>query len=277
MSVELERLSWFHPNTDRHTAESLLLQNGVDGTYLLRQSSKSGEYALSVRCDKSVKHFNITWTGSVFKFGHGEFQSIDELIQHFANKPLIGAESGQLTLLNFPYPRAIDEPNMYDTIRVHAEFSTADDFSRGPEFSINSKEGFLTKLGAHFKTWRTRWFVLQKNTIAYYKSKLDSHYIRCLDLNECQECVRDYSKKGKFNVFRMVFKWRTFYLYATTEQEKTELLVESEDDHRTKFSSTLENWSHHITSHRYLSMKREKTLSKTKNSSLRVNKIFFIF
>ncbi|KAJ8319438.1 hypothetical protein KUTeg_004529 [Tegillarca granosa] len=139
-----------------------------------------------LRCDKSVKHFNITWTGSVFKFGHGEFQSIDELIQHFANKPLIGAESGQLTLLNFPYPRAIDEPNMYDTIRVHAEFSTADDFSRGPEFS----------------TWRTRWFVLQKNTIAYYKSKLDSHYIRCLDLNECQECVRDYSKKGKFNVFR---------------------------------------------------------------------------
>lgn len=43
---------------------------------------------------------------------------------------------GQLTLLNYPYPRVIDEPNMYDTIRVHAEFSTADDYTRGPEFSV---------------------------------------------------------------------------------------------------------------------------------------------
>lgn len=41
--------SWFHPGCDRHTAESLLLQNGVDGTYLLRPSSKPGDYALSVR------------------------------------------------------------------------------------------------------------------------------------------------------------------------------------------------------------------------------------
>ena len=41
--------SWFHPNVDRHTAESLLLQNGIDGTYMLRDSSKLGDYALSVR------------------------------------------------------------------------------------------------------------------------------------------------------------------------------------------------------------------------------------
>lgn len=45
-------------------------------------------------------------------------------------------DAGQLTLLSYPYPRIIDEPNMYDTIRVHAEFSTADDFTRGPEFSV---------------------------------------------------------------------------------------------------------------------------------------------
>lgn len=46
--------------------------------------------------------------------------------------------AGQLTLLNYPYPRNIEEPNMYDTIRVHAEFSTADDFSRGPEFAVRT-------------------------------------------------------------------------------------------------------------------------------------------
>ncbi|XP_033747014.1 dual adapter for phosphotyrosine and 3-phosphotyrosine and 3-phosphoinositide-like [Pecten maximus] len=219
MGRQLESLDWFHPGVDRHTAESLLLQNGVDGTYMLRPSSKVGEYALSVRCDKSVKHFNLSVEGTDFKFGHGEFHSMSELINHFANKPLIGADSGQLTLLNYPYPRNIEEPNMYDTIRVHAEFSTADDFSRGPEFAINSKEGFLTKLGARFKTWHTRWFVLQKYELRYYKKKEDTRAIRAMDLRECEECKRDYTNKGKFNVFRVVFKWRTFYMYSTTEQE----------------------------------------------------------
>ncbi|XP_052685305.1 dual adapter for phosphotyrosine and 3-phosphotyrosine and 3-phosphoinositide-like isoform X1 [Crassostrea angulata] len=218
-SEQVETLSWFHPGCDRHTAESLLLQNGVDGTYLLRPSSKPGDYALSVRCDSSVKHYPLTWTGTNYKFGHGEFESVQDLLHHFQNKPLIGSESGQLTLLNYPYPRVIDEPNMYDTIRVHAEFSTADDYTRGPEFSINSKEGFLTKLGSTFKTWRTRWFVLQKNELRYYKHKTDKTPIRALNLDECSECQRDGSHKGKFNVFRVVFKWRTFYMYATTEQE----------------------------------------------------------
>lgn len=45
--------------------------------------------------------------------------------------------SGQMTLLNYPYPRNIEEPNVYDTIRVHAEFSTATDTLRGPEFSVS--------------------------------------------------------------------------------------------------------------------------------------------
>ena len=44
--------------------------------------------------------------------------------------------SGQMTLLNYPYPRNIEEPNVYDTIRVHAEFSTAADHVKGPEFSV---------------------------------------------------------------------------------------------------------------------------------------------
>lgn len=41
--------SWYHPNADRHVAESLLMQNGQDGCYLLRPSSRPGELALSVR------------------------------------------------------------------------------------------------------------------------------------------------------------------------------------------------------------------------------------
>ena len=43
---------------------------------------------------------------------------------------------GQLTQLKFPYPRVIDEPNMYDSIVVQAESMAAEDFTWGPDFSV---------------------------------------------------------------------------------------------------------------------------------------------
>jgi len=39
-------------------------------------------------------------------------------------------------LLNYPYPCNIEEPDDYETVRVHAEFSTAADHVKGPEFSV---------------------------------------------------------------------------------------------------------------------------------------------
>ena len=109
--------------------------------------------------------------------------------------------------------------------------------------------------------------MLQKNELRYHKDKSDKTPIRALNLDECSECQRDSSHKGKFNVFRyqhfrqiftsndrrrngvcrpfttsfhysfrhhlkksinrcficycnrMVFRWRTFFMYATTEKE----------------------------------------------------------
>ena len=48
------------------------------------------------RCDSSVKHYPLTWTGTNYKFGHGEFESVEDLLHHFQNKPLIGSESGKV-------------------------------------------------------------------------------------------------------------------------------------------------------------------------------------
>lgn len=43
-------LSWFHGDLSRHAAEALLLSNGTDGCYLLRNSNAGlGCFALSVR------------------------------------------------------------------------------------------------------------------------------------------------------------------------------------------------------------------------------------
>ena len=38
--------------------------------------------------------------------------------------------------MKFPYPRVIDEPNMYDSIVVQAESMAAEDFTWGPDFSV---------------------------------------------------------------------------------------------------------------------------------------------
>ena len=87
--------SWFHPNLNRHHAEALLIQNGQDGSYLLRQSTTNqGEYSLSVRCANTAKHFAIGWDGTHYTFGMGRFSSLKDFVEHFENKPLIGGESG---------------------------------------------------------------------------------------------------------------------------------------------------------------------------------------
>ncbi|KAJ6668886.1 hypothetical protein lerEdw1_012372 [Lerista edwardsae] len=91
-------LRWYHGNLTRHAAEALLLSNGSDGSYLLRQSNTKALYTLSVRAKDSVKHFHVGYTGSSYKFGFNEFSSLKDFIMHFANQPLIGSETEKNTL-----------------------------------------------------------------------------------------------------------------------------------------------------------------------------------
>lgn len=37
--------------------------------------------------------------------------------------------------------------------------------------ALSKMEGYLTKRGSFFKTWRTRWFELSDNTLTYYKNQ----------------------------------------------------------------------------------------------------------
>ncbi|PFX14637.1 dual adapter for phosphotyrosine and 3-phosphotyrosine and 3-phosphoinositide-like isoform X2 [Stylophora pistillata] len=226
-NAEVQRLSWYHENISRHVAEGLLMANGKDGSYLLRASaSNPGEYSLSVRCASSVKHFQIGWDGSQFKFGMGSFSNISEFVEHFENKPLIGGDSGVLTLLKYPYPRDIEEPTTYEKVRVHAEWgknrkSSIENSMDDGVHSFGSKEGYLTKLGGKVKNWKTRWFVLLKNELKYFKTKGDREPIKTIDLEDCQEVARDDSL-GKGNCFRIVMPYRTFFCYANSTQEAEE-------------------------------------------------------
>lgn len=67
-------LSWFHGDLSRHAAEALLLSNGIDGSYLLRNSNAGlGCFALSVRLADNkpptikhvITHVTVTWQTSL--------------------------------------------------------------------------------------------------------------------------------------------------------------------------------------------------------------------
>uniref|UniRef100_A0A5F9D7J6 Dual adaptor of phosphotyrosine and 3-phosphoinositides 1 n=1 Tax=Oryctolagus cuniculus TaxID=9986 RepID=A0A5F9D7J6_RABIT len=199
----LQDLGWYHGNLTRHAAEALLLSNGCDGSYLLRDSNEqSGLYSLSVRAKDSVKHFHVEYTGYSFKFGFNEYSSLKDFVKHFANQPLIGSETGNLIVLKHPYPRKVEEPSIYESVRVHTAMQTgrteSDLVPTAP--SLGTKEGYLTKQGGLVKS---------------------SDPIRILDLKECSAVQFDYSQE-RVNCFCLVFPFRTFYLCAKTGVEADE-------------------------------------------------------
>ncbi|XP_069486820.1 dual adapter for phosphotyrosine and 3-phosphotyrosine and 3-phosphoinositide [Ambystoma mexicanum] len=221
---ELETLGWYHDNLSRHAAEALLLSNGLDGSYLLRKSHEDVDlYSLSVRAKNSVKHFKVERTASSYKFGFNEFSSLPEFIKHFANQPLIGSETGTLIVLKHPYPRIVEEPAIYESIRVHTAMLTGrtEDDLVANATSLGTKEGYLIKQGGRVKTWKTRWFILHRNELKYFKDQLSSEPIRTLDLAECSAVQFDYSQE-KVNCFCLVFPLRTYYMCAKTGAEADE-------------------------------------------------------
>ncbi|XP_051941817.1 dual adapter for phosphotyrosine and 3-phosphotyrosine and 3-phosphoinositide isoform X3 [Hippocampus zosterae] len=200
---ELVDLGWYHYDLSRHAAEALLLSNGSDGTYLLRNSNEGpGCFALSVRAKDSVKHFHVTRKDNGYVFGFNTFSNLRDFINHFANQPLVGSETGTLIVLKYPYPWRVEEPSIYESVRVHTALQTGrtenDLVPNAP--SLGTKEGYLLKQGAVVK----------------YEEP-----IRTLDLKACSAVQFDYSQE-RINCFCLVFPDRTFYLCAKTGVEADE-------------------------------------------------------
>ncbi|KAG9339836.1 hypothetical protein JZ751_022338 [Albula glossodonta] len=224
LTDELETLCWYHYDLSRHATEALLLSNGKDGSYLLRNSHEGPNFlALSVRAKDSVKHFHVIRKGNGYCFGFNEFPSLRTFIEHFANQPLVGSDSGTLIILKCPYPRRVEEPSIYESVRVHTAMQSgrteSDLVADAP--SLGTKEGYLVKQGAIIKSWKTRWFTLNRNELKYFKDKMFEEPIRTLDLTSCSAVQFDYSQE-RVNCFCLVFPERTFYLCAKTGVEADE-------------------------------------------------------
>ncbi|XP_028994870.1 dual adapter for phosphotyrosine and 3-phosphotyrosine and 3-phosphoinositide [Betta splendens] len=224
MHDELETLGWYHYDLSRHAAEALLLSNGTVGSYLLRNSNGGPDcFALSVKAQDSVKHFHVTRTEDGYMFGFNKFTSLQQFVSHFANQPLLGSDTGTLMVLKSPYPWRVEEPSIYESVRVHTAIQSGrtgnDLVADAPP--LGTKEGYLVKQGAFVKNWKQRWFTLNRYELKYFRDKMCEEPIRTLDLRACSAVQFDYSH-NRVNSFCLVFPDRTFYLCANTGVEADE-------------------------------------------------------
>lgn len=76
---------WFHANISGKDAETKLLQEGIDGSFLARPSSTAhGDYVISVRRKKEVTHIRVRRDGSHYVWGPGEerFASLQDIFKY---------------------------------------------------------------------------------------------------------------------------------------------------------------------------------------------------
>lgn len=97
---------WFHGGLSGQDAEKLLLEQGRNGSFLVRESKSSpGEYALSVRTDDPripVTHVIIKNNNNKFDVGGGDcFDSLSELIEHYRRNSMV-VVSGTVVNLKAP-------------------------------------------------------------------------------------------------------------------------------------------------------------------------------
>ncbi|MEE6486598.1 hypothetical protein FKM82_014646 [Ascaphus truei] len=91
--------------------------------------------------------------------------------------------------------------------------------SRLSESSV-IKAGYCVKQGAVMKNWKRRYFLLDENTIGYFKSDTDRDPLRVIQLREVQkvqECKQS-DNMMRDNLFEIVTTSRTFYVQADSPE-----------------------------------------------------------
>ncbi|XP_059374802.1 pleckstrin homology domain-containing family A member 1-like isoform X3 [Carassius carassius] len=83
------------------------------------------------------------------------------------------------------------------------------------------KAGYCVKQGALMKNWKRRYFVLEQNSMSYFKSDLEKDPLRIILLKEVhkvQECKHSEILM-RDNLFEVVTTSRTFYVQADSPEE----------------------------------------------------------
>ncbi|KAF5288720.1 hypothetical protein FQA39_LY15292 [Lamprigera yunnana] len=97
--------SWFWPTITGIEAEKLLMDRGVDCSFLARPSSSNkGDFTLSVRRNGQVTHIKIQNSGDFYDLYGGEkFATLSELVQYYMeNQGQLKEKNGEIIELKYP-------------------------------------------------------------------------------------------------------------------------------------------------------------------------------
>ncbi|EGC32113.1 hypothetical protein DICPUDRAFT_38849 [Dictyostelium purpureum] len=81
-------------------------------------------------------------------------------------------------------------------------------------------EGYLTKEGGGFKSWKKRWFILRGGDLSYYKTKGETVPLGIIHLNTSGH-IKNSDRKKRVNGFEVQTPSRTYFLCSETEEERT--------------------------------------------------------
>ncbi|KRX54198.1 Tyrosine-protein phosphatase non-receptor type 11 [Trichinella sp. T9] len=106
---------WFHGYISGREAEQILMEQGRNGSFLVRESqSTPGDYALSVRQDNQVTHVMIRCKDNRYDVGGGdEFSSLKDLVEHYRRSPMVET-SGSVVHLKHPLNTTKINPTSID-------------------------------------------------------------------------------------------------------------------------------------------------------------------
>lgn len=96
---------WFHPNINGIEAQHVLMNRGVDGSFLARPSKTNpGDFTLSVRRNGQITHIKIQNTGDFYDLYGGEkFATLSELVQYYMeNGGQLREKNGEVIELKYP-------------------------------------------------------------------------------------------------------------------------------------------------------------------------------
>ena len=239
-SQEVTTERWYHGGIGGQEAETLLMDKGQNGNFLVRESTHSpGNYAISARVSDRVVHLKIENRLGKFDLGGGKaFDTLQELVDYYKRYPMVES-TGAVIYLNSPIKSSrIVVNTIEERIKTLSE-TTKDTYGKSgfwEEFEqIQQQEGrhlYNRKEGARAENKvKNRW----KNILPYDHSRvilkennpkvLGSDYINANYINgevegsENQYIATQGCLPGTVNDFwRMVYYENTRIIIMTTNE-----------------------------------------------------------
>lgn len=129
---------WYHGQLTAKEAERMMLENGKNGSFLVRESQRQpGDFVLSVRTRDRVTHVIIRRQDNKYDVGGGQqFDDLVSLIEHYRSYPMVET-TGEVLRLIQPF-----NATRIQVRHFHTRVKQLQKENEGPIESMAYKQGF---------------------------------------------------------------------------------------------------------------------------------------